>query len=289
MNKMRNYIINFVLVLVSWGLCMSCDHKQQNRTTAEKTGWRLGMQSCTFSSSPLPEVLEKTQQLGIKYIEIDPGHKLGSRWGDQVFGYEMDNQTRKEIKELADSKGITIVGTGVFTGTTEEWEKMFQLAKSMNMEFITCEPDPEDWDLVENLSKQYNIKVAVHNHPKPSDYWNPDLLLEQISERGQSIGSCCDVGHWRREGLNQIECLKKLEGRIISLHFKDITEKKEGEKWQHDIIWGQGILDVKGMLQELKRQNFKGVFSIEYEHNGEDSLPEIKQCIDYFNKVMEEI
>lgn len=98
------------------------------------------------------------------------------------------------------------------------------------MEFITCEPALEDWDLVEKLSKQYGIKISVHNHPQPSDYWKPENLLQAISDRSHSLGSCADVGHWRREGLDQIECLKKLKGRLISLHFKDIAPKKPARK-----------------------------------------------------------
>ena len=84
------------------------------------------------------------------------------------------------------------------------------------MEFITCEPALNDWDLVEKLAEQYGIKISVHNHPQPSDYWNPDNLLQAIAGRSKLIGSCADVGHWRREGLNQLDCLKKLEGRLIS-------------------------------------------------------------------------
>jgi sugar phosphate isomerase/epimerase len=159
----------------------------------------------------------------------------------------------------------------------------------MGMEYITCEPALDDWDLVEKLSEEYGIRIAVHNHPKPSTYWNPDNLLEAIGGRSNMIGSCADVGHWRREGLNQLECLKKLEGRIISLHFKDIAAKKEGEQEQHDVIWGRGILDIKGMLEELKRQNFKGVFAIEYEYNWENSVPDIRKSIAYFNQVTNEI
>jgi len=267
----------------------SCGEKQ-NQTIAEKNGWRLGIQSFSFHRFPVTEALNKTQELGVKYIEIYPGHKLGGKWGDQAFGFNMDEQTRKEVKELAESKGINIVGTGVFmTDNSDDWEKMFRFAKDMNMEFITCEPALNDWDLVESLSKKYSIQVSVHNHPQPSDYWNPDLLLAQISNRSKSIGSCSDVGHWRREGLDQVECLRKLNGRIVSLHFKDIAEKQEGEAEQHDVIWGTGILNVKDMMQELKRQNFKGVFSIEYEYNWDNSVPDIKQCIDYFNSVAEEI
>jgi len=157
------------------------------QTKAEKNGWRLGMQSYSFHLFPLTEALDKTQELGLKYIEIYPGHKLGGKWGDKVFDFNLDAQTQKEIKELAASKGIKIVGTGVYVAEkSSDWEKMFKFAKAMDLEFITCEPALSDWDLVEKLSKQYNIKISVHNHPQPSEYWKPENLLESHL-RTQSI------------------------------------------------------------------------------------------------------
>lgn len=283
---MTKQTINILLTMVYCMLAFS----MQAQTKAEKNGWHLGIQSYSFHLFPLVEALDKTQELGLKYIEIYPGHKLGGKWGNLVFDFNLDNQIQKELKELAASKGIKIIGTGVYVAEkSSDWEKMFRFAKAMEMEFITCEPALSDWDLIEKLSKQYDIKISVHNHPQPSDYWKPENLLQAIAHRNKSLGSCADVGHWRREGLNQIDCLKKLRGRIISLHFKDIADKKAGEKEQHDVIWGTGILDVKDMLKELKKQNFKGVFSIEYEYNWENSVPDIKKCISYFNKVTDEI
>lgn len=277
-------------ILIIALVCCLLAYPIQAQTKAEMNGWRLGMQSYSFHFFPLTEALDKTQELGLKYIEVYPGHKLGGKWGDKVFGFDLDAQTQKELKELAASKGIQIVGTGVFmTDNSSDWEKMFQFARSMDMEFITCEPALKDWDLVEKLSKQYGIKVSVHNHPQPSTYWKPESLLVAISTRTSSIGSCSDVGHWRREGLNQTNCLRQLKDRIISLHFKDIAPKTEGEKEQHDVIWGTGILDVKGMLKVLKAQGFKGVFSIEYEYNWENSVPDIQKCIMHFNKTADEI
>ncbi|MDR0995401.1 MAG: sugar phosphate isomerase/epimerase [Tannerella sp.] len=260
------------------------------QTKAEKHGWHLAMQSYTFHNFPLTETLDKTQSLGLKYMEVFPGHKLGGKWGDKVFDFNLDAQTRKEILELAASKGVKLVGTGVFTtDNPADWEKEFRFAKAMGMEFISCEPKVADWNLVESLVKKYHIEVAVHNHPKPAPYWNPDLLLAQIRNRSRLIGSCADVGHWRRQGLDPIQCLKELKGRIISLHFKDIIAQPAGGGEQHDTVWGSGVLNVKGMLEELKRQNFKGVFSIEYEYNWENSVPDIRKSIAYFNRVTNEI
>lgn len=289
-------IILTVVAVLCFVCCSSKSKKQVEEaqpsveTKTEQNGWLLSMQSFSFHRFSFVEALDKTQELGIKNIEVYPGHKLGGKWGDKPFGIDLTAEERAELKTLAESKGIKIISTGVFTTKDpSNWEKMFILAKDMDMEFISCEPEIADWDLVESLVKKYDIKISVHNHPQPSNYWNPDLLLEQIANRDTRIGACCDVGHWRREGLDQIECLKKLNGRIISLHFKDIEAKKEGEKEQHDVIWGAGILDVADMLKTLKEQNFKGVFTIEYENNWDNSVPDIKQCIDYYNKVTDEI
>lgn len=284
-------------ILCSNASCNSQNKKQseannQPKTVikAEQNGWHLSMQSYTFHRFTLAEALDKTHELGVKYIEVYPGHKLGGKWGDKVFGTDLTSEERKEIKEFAESKGIKIVSTGVYsTNNSDDWEKVFILAKEMDMDFISCEPAVKDWDLIENLVSRYGIKVAVHNHPQPSAYWNPDLLLAQIDHRSRMIGACCDVGHWRREGLDQIESLRKLSGRIISLHFKDIAEKKEGENEQHDVIWGRGILDVAEMLKTIKSQNFKGYISIEYENNWENSVPDIKECIRFYTTTIDEI
>lgn len=270
--------------------CCAVPFQTEAQTKATENGWRLGMQSYSFHRFTLLEALDKTQELGVHYIEVFPGHKIGGKWGDEVFNYTLDKGTRKELKKLAKSKNIKIAGFGVCVAQSpDEWEKMFQFAHDMDMEFISCEPALKDWDLVEKLSKKYNIAVAVHNHPQPSDYWKPDNLLNAISNRRAQIGSCADVGHWRREGLNQINCLKALKGRIISLHFKDIIAKPANGSEQHDTIWGKGVLEVKEMLKELHAQGFKGIFSIEYEHNWDDSVGDIKECIHYFNQCAEEI
>lgn len=257
---------------------------------AEKAGWKLAIQSYTLHKFTLMEALDKTQQMGLKYIEVYPGHRLGGKWGDKVFGYELSADDRCELRAEAARRGVRIVGTGVFVSeNTHEWLQMFKLASEMKMEYITCEPPLWMWNWVECLAERYGIKVSVHNHPQPSTYWNPQNLLQAIKDRSPRLGSCADVGHWNREGLQSTACLNKLSGRIISLHFKDIEAKHEGAAGQSDVIWGKGCLGVADMLKELKAQHFKGYFAIEYETNWENSVPDIMQCIDYFNQVAENI
>jgi sugar phosphate isomerase/epimerase len=145
-------------------------------------------------------------------------------------------------------------------------------------------------DVVEKLAVEYNIKIAIHDHPKPSFYWNPDTVLAAVKGRSQLLGACADVGHWKRSGLDPVECLKRLEGRVIALHFKDLVKgSAPTDHGLHDVPWGTGTSDAKGMLQELKRQHFHGAICIEYEYHWENSTPEIAQCVKWFNDTCAEL
>lgn len=280
--------IKMVFIALSC-LSLSTGCAQDNtKTKAEKQGWHLSMQSYTFHLFTVTEALSKTEELGIRFIEIYPGQKLGSSFGDIVFGYDLSMKDQERLGVLAASKGVKIISSGVWTAQREEWEHIFSFAKNMGMEFISAEPAREDWDIVEELAKKYNIKVAVHNHPSENSYWKPEILISSIGGKDGLLGACVDVGHYKRMGLDPIPSMQQLDGKIIALHFKDIARQGEAQSLE-DVVWGQGILDVKGMLKELKRQNFKGYFTIEYEADWENNLPQIKQSIDYFNQVTEEI
>ena len=138
-------------------------------------------------------------------------------------------------------------------------------------------------DNIEKLVKEYNIRVAIHNHPKQSNnpgykFWNPDYVLSLVNNRDARIGSCADTGHWVRSGIKPTDALKKLRGRILNVHMKDLNVfGPDG----HDIPFGTGVSDIRGILQELQRQKFDGNISIEYEYNWDASLPEIAQCIGF--------
>ncbi|MGI8965321.1 MAG: sugar phosphate isomerase/epimerase family protein, partial [Limisphaerales bacterium] len=109
--------------------------------------------------------------------------------------------------------------------------------------------------------------------------WDPNHVLALVKDRDMRIGACADTGHWVRCGLKPVDCLKILKGRIISSHLKDLNEF--GKMDAHDVPFGEGVSDVPGILDELKRQHFNGNISIEYEYHWETSLPEVAQCIGF--------
>jgi sugar phosphate isomerase/epimerase len=81
-----------------------------------------------------------------------------------------------------------------------------------------------------------------------------------------------------RSDLKPVDCLRILKGRVLSSHLKDLNGFGKGV---HDVPYGTGAADMPAILAELKAQGFSGPASIEYEHNWDNSLPEVTKCIDY--------
>jgi sugar phosphate isomerase/epimerase len=248
-------------------------------------GWRLGTQAYTFRKFTFYEAVDKAASLGLDWIEAYPGQTLSKESPKLQLNHNISDDVRKQVKQKLFDAGVRLVNYGVVRLPNDEAEcrKVFDFAKDMGIRIIVSEPAPEAFDLLDKLCEEYKIKVAIHNHPKASRYWNPDKVLEVCQGRSKWIGACADTGHWMRSGVDPLEAIKKLEGRIVSLHFKDLNEF--GQRNAHDVVWGTGKANIKAILEELRRQRFKGVFSIEYEHNWEKSIPEIRQCIQYFNTV----
>ena len=283
MKKLFFYSITLMLSLLLTG------NLSAQTTKADKAGWKLGIQAYTLHKFDFQLAVDKTQQLGLKYIEVYYGQSLG-KGIDGTMDFKMGKADQQKVLAYAKSKGVKIVASGVIICKDEaEWNQLFEFASRMGIRIITCEPEYRHLKYVDQLAKKYKIDVAIHNHPKPSPYWNPDMFLEAVKGLSNRIGACADVGHWKRMGIDPVEALKKCEGRVKSLHFKDVKEKEAGEAEQRDVIWGTGVCNDEAILKELKRQNFKGLFSIEYEYNWDNSLPDIKQCIDYFNKTTDQI
>ncbi len=251
--------------------------------------WKLTMQAYTFNRYTFFEAVDKTAGLGLRYIEGYPGQKLSKDMGDAAFHHTMSSQARQAVVRKLQASGVRLVNYGVvgLPNNEDECRKVFNFAKEMGIKTIVSEPPDDAFDLIDRLCREYKINVALHNHPKPSPYWNPDTVLERCKGRSEYIGACADTGHWMRSGLNPVEQIKKLKGRIISLHLKDLNEF--GKRNAHDVVWGTGEADMGAVLSQLNKQGFKGHFSVEYEHNWLNSVPEIAECVSAFNRLSAQV
>jgi sugar phosphate isomerase/epimerase len=253
----------------------------------EKNGWKLAVQAWSFNRFSFVEAVKFAKQLGLKYIEAYPGQKIGGL-SEGTTHFSADAATRKKIKEILDHFGIKMIAYGVVNGKTpEEWKQIFEFAKEMGVETINTEPLFEDVPMVDSLANVYGIKVGIHDHARPTRYWQPETVLKVLEGRSKMIGAAVDNGHWMRSGIDPVDGYKILEGHLISLHIKDMNDFDNLKA--HTVPIGTGMADIPGILKELKRQGFKGVMTIEYEYNWDDPLPDIRQSISYLRKTAAKI
>jgi sugar phosphate isomerase/epimerase len=272
--------------LLAAALPIRADEARTKRddSASEKLGMKLSLQCWTFNRLTFFETVDRAAALGIKYLEIYPGQKLEPGSKATVSRHMSDEVMAKIKKKLADAGGLKIVAYGVDSVPTDEKgaRKTFEWAKKMGIKVLVTETTPNE--VHDKLCREFNIRYALHNHPSS---WPPDKVLAACKGHTKLIGACCDTGHWMRAKFNPVATLKKLEGRIEHLHFKDLNVFGGSA---HDVPWGTGKGDVKGMLAELKRQGYKGYLSIEYEYGDLEHLTaNLPKCVAYFDKTLAEL
>ncbi len=264
------------------GFHLSAAEKPQGIPNADKLGWRLGIQTWTFhKTSTLYESIDKTASLGLKYIESYCGQKLRPDSAES-YRFDMPAAVRKELKQKLADSNVKLLGHFDVVTT----RAVFDYCKEMDVEMLTTEPPKDKLETIDRWCKEYDINLYIANHPKPTPYWNPDTVLKVCEGRSKRIGASGDIGHWAREGLVPLDCIKKLEGRLLGFHFRDMDKIGSGT---HDVPWGTGVCDVRAMLTEVHRQKIKPVFMVEYEYHEDNSLPDIAQCIQFFDQVAGEL
>jgi sugar phosphate isomerase/epimerase len=254
--------------------------------TAKVGQFYAGCQAYSFRMFSVMEAIEKTAAAGGKTIEFYPKQKLSPEKKDEVFNHESSPEVIAAVKAKLAEQGVTAVGYGVIKlGVYPAADrKVFEFCKTMGIGIVITEPEVKGLDGIEALVKEFDIKMAIHNHPKrPLDraylFWDPNYVLELVKDRDPRMGACADVGHWVRSGLNPVDCIRILKGRIFDSHMKDLTEF--GNPKAHDLPFGTGKSDIPAILAEYHAQGYPGPLHVEYEHNWETSLPEIKQSLEF--------
>ena len=246
-------------------------------------GYFIGAQAYSFNRYTLFEAIEKNASAGGKVIEFFPGQRISSDI-EQGVGPGISDENIQKIKDKLAKYNMKVVNFGV-TGAGDEngYRAIFEFCKKLDIRAFSCEPAKEHLPILDKLVKEYDIMVGIHNHPRQPNnpnywVWDPVAVYNAVKDLDPRIGAAADTGHWIRSGFNPIYCLRVLEGRLISLHMKDLHEFSPSG---HDVPYGTGVSNIPAILDELDRQEFKGNISIEYEYNWDHSVPEIAQCIGF--------
>lgn len=273
------------LIAIFSVLFSTCSQAQPAIPEANKiNGFAIGCQAYSFKLFTVFEAIEKTAQAGGKVIEFYPGQKLSAENPELKFSHNSGNEVIEQVQAALAKHGVLAVNYGVVAVPAQEAQarKIFEFARKLGLYGITTE-SVESLELLEKLALEYNVTVSFHNHPRRENnpeykVWDPAYILGLLQGRDPRLGACADVGHWSTSGLDPLECVRLLKGRITSIHLKDRDLRGRGAR---DVPAGAGVLEIGAILKELKSQGFRGNISIEHENNWENSVPQIRQGIEF--------
>ncbi len=243
-----------------------------NRVSASPiaSNLKLGIQLYSLRNFPLDVALKHAKDLGFEQVEFYSG----------MFPLDSSDEKIAEIVGKVKALGLTISSHGVngFTEDVKANRRVFEFAKKVGLKTITAGPDPKSMDSLNDLVKEYNIRIAIHNHG-PKDRFNKVTdLLKAIEGRDERIGACADLGHYIRSGEKPVDVIRALKGRLYGIHLKDFATMEDKTK---GVLLGQGHLQCDAVFDALVQAKFPadGALSLEYEENPDNPLEDIRQCV----------
>jgi len=240
-------------------------------------GLKIGVASYSLREFPLPRMLEACKEMGVQYITLKDVHL------PRTDPPETTRATRAQIE----AAGLTIMGGGTISWKATDDEaairKDFEYAKNGGFPLMVCSPAPETLDTVEKLVKEYDIKVAIHNHG-PEDKWYPAPkdALAKVDKRDPRMGLCMDIGHAVRAGADIVQSVALAGPRLLDLHIKDLADKTKKDS---QVEVGKGVLDIPGLFRALTKARYTGHVSLEYEIHAKDPVVGMKESLAYMHGV----
>lgn len=274
MPSRRKFIQNSAIVLSAASLSQ-LTAKAVVTAEEKKSVLPLGIAGYTFVNYSLEQALAIMNRVNVKYLSIKDFH----------LPLNSDQQKIDEVKKQCLNAGVEIYTVGViYMKSKEEVDRAFDYAKRVGVGMIVGVPDYDVLEYTEQKVKEYNIKMAIHNHgPEDKLYPGPKDVYDRIKNMDQRMGLCLDIGHAFRAGADLNKALKEYAARIFDLHIKDVTAAKADAKV---IEIGRGAIDFPSFVKALKAIRYKGFSSVEYEKDMKDVLPGLAESAGYFRGVI---
>jgi sugar phosphate isomerase/epimerase len=244
---------------------------------ASPSAVRLGVASYSLRKFPLDKSLEMIKTLRTPYVNFKSVH----------LPYEKSPQELAALRKQIEAAGFQIVGGGTITfskDTDDDVRQYFEYCRAAGIPLITGTGTAAVMPRVEKFAKQYDIKVAIHNHgPEDKNFPSPYDVLKVVKNMDPRMGLCIDVGHTVRTGTDVVKAVLDAGPRLLDMHVKDLADLKSRES---QVIVGEGALPIPDIFRALDTIHYAGYVNLEYEIDADDPLPGMKQSFAYMRGVL---
>jgi sugar phosphate isomerase/epimerase len=248
-----------------------------SRASKSEFDFQLGVASYTLRKFTTEQALDMTLRCGVNRITFKSMH----------LPLDSGAASIKSTLDLCKKKGVTLYGAGVITmKTKEDADEAFEYAKAAKLDMIIGVPYPEVLEYVEKLVKQYDIKLAIHNHGPGDDlYPSAESIYSKIKDLDKRMGICLDIGHTQRINRDPVKDFKDYFNRIFDVHIKDVfptDDHPEGTT----CIMGRGNIDLVSFFKTVIDLDYKGTLALEYEADADAPLPGMMESFGYVKGIL---
>ena len=238
----------------------------------------LGLASYTFRNFTRAQMIAFMKQLNVTDLNAKDAKD------------HLPTNLEEETKAIDDYKaaGINLHAAGAIYFLKDEDDDIrakFEYCKRAGIGVIVAgDPTPATLPRVEKFVKEYDIRIAIHNHGPEDKVWPSPLdILKLVKNMDPRIGCCIDVGHTVRAGTDVVQAIHEVGPRLFNMHMKDLTNFQSKES---QVAVGQGIMPVREIFEALIATKYKGFVDLEYEVHGDDPMPGVIESFAYMRGVL---
>ncbi len=109
-----------------------------------------------------------------------------------------------------------------------------------------------------SVFEQWGVKMAYHPEQREVSHHLYEQVLQSTDER--YVHFIADVGHLAAGGAEPVDTCRKYQKRLVAVHLKDFAPAppKDIAVKAGNVPFGDGIVDLVGIVAELERSGFKG-------------------------------
>jgi inosose dehydratase len=213
--------------------------------------YRIAIETYCFHDVDLATTLAHTKALGVRFLELHDGH----------LPYAASHADLERAQAALHQAGITASGVYIhdaFTDSEAVARPIFEYAKTMRFGYVNGGPKREALPLLNRLSPEYGIQIAVHNHGPGMRYETLEHITSVLDEY-PNIVACVDIGHFARSHVDPVRAIRTIGRRMVAVHITDVNAAGD------NTVLGEGTIDVPGVFATLAEIRFSGLAVLEYE------------------------
>jgi sugar phosphate isomerase/epimerase len=254
------------------------EEQAKERRTDQASPIHLGLASYTFRNFSRAQTIDFMKQLNVFALNAK----------DVKDHLPVDPQD--EAAALADyaAAGVKLHAAGTIYFPKDEDADIrakFEYCKRAGIAVIVAgDPAPGTLPRIEKFVKEYDIRIAIHNHGPEDSLWHSPLdVLKAVKGMDPRIGCCIDAGHTARAGTDVVQAIHEAGPKLFNVHMKDLTDFQSKES---QVAVGDGIMPVRRMFEALIGTKYKGFVDLEYEIHPDDPMPGVISSFAYMRGIL---